>query len=297
MKILLNIKLLFLTLFLYSCETVSDWTENIMPSGDIEESDNETDQLLSDDFGKDPTLAEILADAEFEDELFQDSEIEVSQNNDQTDSTESLEMGDSLGMNESSPNIESKDEIEELETAEEKLTPAPAIEYETSLLSDDDERVESNELVTDVNEAKEQKNEESFEAKIFSRPVLDLKDQIQFRIATITFSTGSSQVDNIGQKKIKKIAKIAKERDAKIKIIGHASERTKDMPIAKHKIVNFIISDKRANSVAEIFINKYKFPSEKLITQGVSDSKPLFKEIMPAGTKANQRTEIFLIYN
>ena len=27
----------------------------------------------------------------------------------------------------------------------------------------------------------------------------------------------------------------------------------RDMPIAKHKIVNFIISDKRANSVAEIF--------------------------------------------
>ena len=297
MKILLNIKLLFLTLFLYSCETVSDWTENIMPSGDIEESDNETDQLLSDDLGKDPTLAEILADAEFEDELFQDSEIEVSQNYDQTDSTESLEMGDSSGMNEPSPNIDSQDEIEELETAEEKLTPAPAIEYETSLLSDDDVIVENNELAADVNEATEQKNEESFEANIFSRPVLDLKDQIQFRIATITFSTGSSQVDYIGQKKIKKSAKIAKERDAKIKIIGHASERTKDMPIAKHKIVNFIISDKRANSVAEIFINKYKFPSEKLITQGVSDSKPLFKEIMPAGTKANQRTEIFLIYN
>ena len=67
------------------------------------------------------------------------------------------------------------------------------------------------------------------------------------------------------------------------------------MPIAEHKLVNFIISDKRANSVAEIFIKKYNFPSDKLITQGVSDSKP-FKEIMPAGTTANQRTEIFLIY-
>ena len=33
-----------------------------------------------------------------------------------------------------------------------------------------------------------------------------------------------------------------------------------------------------------------------LLTEAVSDSKPLFKEIMPAGTKANQRTEIFLIY-
>ena len=56
---------------------------------------------------------------------------------------------------------------------QEKLTPAPAIEYETSLLSDDDVIVENNELAADVNEAKEQKNEESFEAKIFSRPVLD----------------------------------------------------------------------------------------------------------------------------
>jgi len=68
------------------------------------------------------------------------------------------------------------------------------------------------------------------------------------------------------------------------------------MPIAEHKIVNFIISDKRAHSVANIFIEKYGFPRNKLITEAVSDSKPLFKEIMPAGTKANQRTEIFLIY-
>ena len=132
--------------------------------------------------------------------------------------------------------------------------------------------------------------------KTFERSKLDLDEQIQYRVATINFSSGSSSVNNAGLKKIKKIAKIAKERNAKIKVIGHASERTKDMPIAKHKLVNFIISDKRANSVAEIFIKKYNFPSDKLITQGVSDSKPLFKEIMPAGTTANQRTEIFLIY-
>ena len=132
--------------------------------------------------------------------------------------------------------------------------------------------------------------------KTFERSKLDLEEQIQYRVATINFSSGSSSVNNAGLKKIKKIAKIAKERNAKIKVIGHASERTKDMPIAKHKLVNFIISDKRANSVADIFIKKYNFPTDKLITQGVSDSKPLFKEIMPAGTTANQRTEIFLIY-
>ena len=121
---------------------------------------------------------------------------------------------------------------------------------------------------------------------------LSLKEKIQYRVATITFRSGSSSVDGDGLKKIKKIVKIAKERNAKIKVIGHASERTKDMPIAEHKIVNFIISDKRAHSV-KYFYWKICFPRNKLITEAVSDSKPLFKEIMPAGTKANQRTEIF----
>ena len=125
---------------------------------------------------------------------------------------------------------------------------------------------------------------------------LSINDKIQYRVATINFYSGSSQVNGAGLKKIRKIAKIAKERNAKIKIVGHASKRTRDMPLAKHKLVNFNISDKRAQSVANVFIQKYSFPSYNLITEAVSDTKPLFKENMPAGTKANQRTEIFLIY-
>ena len=127
-------------------------------------------------------------------------------------------------------------------------------------------------------------------------PKLSINDKIQFRVATINFYSGSSQVDGSGLSKIKRVAKIAKEREAKIKIVGHASKRTRDMPLAKHKLVNFNISDKRAQSVADIFIKKYNFPSNNIFTEAVSDTKPLFKENMPAGTKANQRTEIFLIY-
>ncbi|MFL2661100.1 MAG: OmpA family protein [Alphaproteobacteria bacterium] len=125
---------------------------------------------------------------------------------------------------------------------------------------------------------------------------LSINDKLQYRVATINFYSGSSIVDNIGLKKIKKISKIAKERNAKIKVVGHASKRTRDMPLAKHKLVNFNISDKRAQSVANVFIKQYNIPSSSLITEAVSDTKPLFKENMPAGTKANQRTEIFLIY-
>ena len=262
---------------LASCETVSNLTDKVTSSDSSSDTDN---QLLSDELGRDPTLEEILADAE-------------------TDFEET--------------NFESDDQFE---IAEEKLPANPTTEYDSALIESDEssdtvneediisELVQEEEISSELVQEKS-KNEviepitsqevTSFD-KTFERSKLDLDEQIQYRVATINFSSGSSSVNNAGLKKIKKIAKIAKERDAKIKVIGHASERTKDMPIAKHKLVNFIISDKRANSVAEIFIKKYNFPTDRLITQGVSDSKPLFKEIMPAGTTANQRTEIFLIY-
>ena len=253
---------------LTSCETVSNLTDKVSSS-------DEDNQLLSDELGSDPTLEEILADAEMN---FEDTNPE-----------ESI--------------FESDDQ---LEVAEEILPANPTTEYDTTLIESDEssDLIQEEETISDL--AQEMSNEEITEPiapqdiqsfdKTFERSKLDLDEQIQYRVATINFSSGSSSVNNAGLKKIKKIAKIAKERNAKIKVIGHASERTKDMPIAEHKLVNFIISDKRANSVAEIFIKKYNFPSDKLITQGVSDSKPLFKEIMPAGTTANQRTEIFLIY-
>ena len=271
----LFIKFTVIFLLVTSCETVSNLTDKVTSSSD---TDNE---LLSDELGRDPTLEEILADAEID---FEET------------------------------NFESDDQFE---IAEEKLPPNPTTEYDSTLIENDessDLTKEEDDTISDlvqedetsselINEELEKEVQEpsvtqeisSFD-KTFERSKLDLEEQIQYRVATINFSSGSSSVNNAGLKKIKKIAKIAKERNAKIKVIGHASERTKDMPIAKHKLVNFIISDKRANSVADIFIKKYNFPTDKLITQGVSDSKPLFKEIMPAGTTANQRTEIFLIY-
>ena len=264
---------------LASCETLTDWTETIIPGEDeVIEDNNDNQELLSDSEEiRDPTLEEILADAENE---------------------------------------------ENFEIAEEQLSPAPADEYDSVLITEDNEtQISNNEIVqpsqiienettqsgqitddnldkvNEINNSDDKiSNQTSFKAPESLFSSLNLKEKIQYRIATINFRSGSSSVDGNGLKKIKKIVKIAKDRNAKIKVIGHASERTKDMPIAEHKIVNFMISDKRAHSVANIFIEKYGFPRNKLITEAVSDSKPLFKEIMPAGTKANQRTEIFLIY-
>ncbi|MDC3176674.1 OmpA family protein, partial [Alphaproteobacteria bacterium] len=139
----------------------------------------------------------------------------------------------------------------------------------------------------------ENRIDEMLEEKVVKK--LELKNKIQFKIATINFNSGSSSLNRNGYKKIMKVLKLANERDAIVKIVGHASTRTKDMDILKHKMVNFVISDKRAQAVASVFV-KNKFPLDKLITEAVSDSKPLFHEVMPAGTNANQRTEIYLIY-
>ena len=187
-----------------------------------------------------------------------------------------------------------------LELSEENLDPAPTQEYDSVLIDQRLEEDSSSEAVEPVADetVENEKVEEVTALQNFESPLpkLSIIDKIQFRVATINFYSGSSQVDGSGLSKIKRVAKIAREREAKIKIVGHASKRTRDMPLAKHKLVNFNISDKRAQSVADIFIKKYNFPSNNIFTEAVSDTKPLFKENMPAGTKANQRTEIFLIY-
>ena len=192
------------------------------------------------------------------------------------------------------------DEEPALEISEEKLDPTPTQEYDSVLLEQKPDEKSSEESVEPVaDETVENEKVEAVTAlQNFESPLpkLSINDKIQFRVATINFYSGSSQVDGSGMSKIKRVAKIAKEREAKIKIVGHASKRTRDMPLAKHKLVNFNISDRRAQSVADIFIKKYNFPSNNIFTEAVSDTKPLFKENMPAGTKANQRTEIFLIY-
>ena len=289
----LFIKFSVIFLLVSSCETVSNLTDKVTSS-------DTDDELLSDELGRDPTLEEILADAEidFEETNFEsDDQLEIAE--EKLPPSPTTEYDSALIEKDESPDLTNEeDTISDLVQEEDVISDLVQEEDVISDLVQEDEtssELINEELEKEVQEPTGTQEISSFD-KTFERSKLDLEEQIQYRVATINFSSGSSSVNNAGLKKIKKIAKIAKERNAKIKVIGHASERTKDMPIAKHKLVNFIISDKRANSVADIFIKKYNFPTDKLITQGVSDSKPLFKEIMPAGTTANQRTEIFLIY-
>ena len=66
---------------LASCETVSNLADKVSPSDEPSDTDN---QLLSDELGRDPTLEEILADAEMdfeETDFVNDDQLEIAEEN------------------------------------------------------------------------------------------------------------------------------------------------------------------------------------------------------------------------
>lgn len=268
------ISIIFLTAFLNSCETVSDSYNYISSLFSSDDEISQSEEILMSD--------EMLTDignslAVSEQDLSTPNEIK-SIEKEESDSTKKVNL---VEENISEQILESA-EVENIDVNNLEEKNENNIEYSSPLVADTEE-------ITEINKT----SDLNLESKLIKK--LKLKNKIQFKIATINFNSGSSSINKEGYNKIKKVLKLANDKNAIVKIVGHASTRTKDMDILKHKMVNFVISDKRAQAVASIFV-KNKFPLDKLITEAVSDSKPLFHEVMPAGTSANQRTEIYLIY-
>ena len=275
----INILLISVTfLFLQSCETVSSLSEKIY-QGSVDTID-----YVGSVFSDESNNTEELTKIDGENKILSASPPEESKVVDK----------------EYAKNNADKEVIlnENISDSEQILEAMPAQQLDVDKLSDENisppiSKSSNKESYSELEVApKRVTTNKGFE---FDIPELKLEDKIQFRIATINFNSGSSQLTFKDIKKIKKVMKLANEKNAKVRIVGHASTRTKDMDLIKHKVANFTISDKRSHAVAKVFIDN-KFPIGDLITEAVSDSKPLFHESMPAGTHGNQRTEIYIIY-
>lgn len=282
MKLFIRNNLFFLFAFLLvsSCETISSIPEKII------DVSTDTFDYVGSVFTGDKEDQVSQSNEEAKDSLKSDQNVNIDKTL-KSDESEEIINDRKLSLDESSEVLESVKPVE----VEKKVVEKKTIEKEF----DSPLKKEANNESIDIqnNTKKEILNLEEIEKS--NKKELKLKNKIQFKIATINFRSGSSTINPKGHKKIKKVLKLALAKNAKIKIVGHASTRTKDMDIISHKLLNFKISDERAHSVAAVFI-KNNFPLERLITEAVSDSKPLFHEVMPAGTYANQRTEIYLIY-
>jgi len=78
-----------------------------------------------------------------------------------------------------------------------------------------------------------------------------------------------------------------------IRVVGHASSRTGDMPVEKHLETIFDKSQARANAVAQELIHD-GVPASRVLVDAVGDSQPIYYESMPQGEEGNRRAEIFV---
>ena len=118
---------------------------------------------------------------------------------------------------------------------------------------------------------------------------------VAYQVATVLFNNGSAAVDSSYNAELRKIARLVKAKKAHVTVYGFASSRTKNTDIVTHKLANFNISLKRAQNVAKALQN-YGVKENMIAIEALSDTMPLYQEVMPEGERLNRRAEIYISY-
>jgi len=113
------------------------------------------------------------------------------------------------------------------------------------------------------------------------------------KVATIHFGNGSSRLNSRDRNILRDVMRLQKERGGRIRVIGHASSRTRNTDSVRHKMINFQVSAARADAVARELV-RLGTPKRNIQVDAVSDSQPRFYEFMPSGEAGNRRAEIYL---
>lgn len=121
----------------------------------------------------------------------------------------------------------------------------------------------------------------------------ELLTAASMKIATIYFSSGSGTLNRQDVNILRHVAALHQQNGGTIRVIGHASSRTRNMDEARHRLVNYRVSAKRANVIADTLV-RLGLPKEEIVVVAASDSDPIFLEVMPTGEAGNRRAEIYI---
>jgi len=110
----------------------------------------------------------------------------------------------------------------------------------------------------------------------------------------VHFGNGSSKLGRKAKNELRSAAEAYKaQRRGVIRVVGHASHFTRNMNLARHRMINFRVSLDRANEVARELM-RYGVDASALRVEAVSDADPVYYEHMPEGQAHNRRAEVFL---
>ncbi|MEI9993811.1 MAG: OmpA family protein [Rhizomicrobium sp.] len=113
--------------------------------------------------------------------------------------------------------------------------------------------------------------------------------------AVVMFPGDGTALNAAGRAQIRAAVETFQQRGGSgfIKVIGHSSSRTSNMPVEKHLEAIFAKSQQRANAVAREIIRE-GVPASRVLVEAVGDSQPVYYESMPQGEDGNRRAEIFI---
>ncbi|MEI9992914.1 MAG: OmpA family protein [Rhizomicrobium sp.] len=113
--------------------------------------------------------------------------------------------------------------------------------------------------------------------------------------AVVMFPGDSTKLTAAGREQVRAAVSAFQQRGATgfIKVVGHSSSRTPNMPVEKHLVAIFEKSQQRANAVAAEIIRE-GVPASRVLVEAVGDSQPVYYESMPEGEAGNRRAEIFV---
>ena len=175
-----------------------------------------------------------------------------------------------------------------VEGDEDEVSPAKVIEVK----ADDITPVEAAAAEDNVKVTEASADEKVLETQDDSEPQ---GPSMHYLAETIYFENGGAVVDASYRSALRKLAKIVKENDAVVTVYGFASSRTRDTDPATHKLANFKVSAERAENTAKA-LRRAGVPATRISTQAMSDSMPMYQEVMPEGERLNRRAEIYLTY-
>jgi outer membrane protein OmpA-like peptidoglycan-associated protein len=112
-------------------------------------------------------------------------------------------------------------------------------------------------------------------------------------IAVIFFADASAGLSSRDQWVLRNVSLLQQQQGGRLRIVGHASQRTAALDPARHDQVNEKLSAKRANTVARALIGM-GVPQGSIGVVAEGSRAPLFYEFMPTGEAGNRRVEIYL---